>query len=316
MRLWFFLLISFSFANANAHIFVYHRFDDIRYPSTNTSSAQLRAQFEYLKKNNYEVVALDKIVNSIDKNQQIPNNWVAFTIDDSYKSFYKNGLAVFREYKFPFTIFVSTEVTQAKYPDFMNWVELNDVLKYGDVQFHSHKHPHLTHLTDAQIIEDTKKGIEIFKSNMGFEPKYYAYPYGEYDNRVKLILSSQFKLKSLFNQAPGSVTQHSDKFDIFRFPLVGESNIKEQLKYSALNHIEWFSPKNYPKDGVLREVEAKVPNGVKNLKLFVSGDNKWRDIEVVNGIAKLKLNIKLTKDRTRVVLGSGYYQTSTKLLVK
>lgn len=295
---------------------MYHRFGDTRHPSTNTSILELKSQFNYLKKNGYEVVGLDKIVSNIEAKKDIPSNWVAFTIDDSYKSFYNNGLAVFKEYKFPFTIFVSTEVTQAKYPDFMNWNELRDVMKFGDVQFHSHVHPHLTHLTDSQIIDDTKKGIEIFKANMGFEPKYYAYPYGEYDDRVKSILSNKFKLKAIFNQAPGTVTQNSDRFDIFRFPLVGNSNIKEHLKYSSLESIMWISPQTYPKDGILKEIEAKVPVNIKKIKLFISGENKWHDIEIKNQIAKKSLNIKLTKDRTRVVLSPDYYQISTKLLVK
>jgi len=43
---------------SDGHIFVYHRFDDTRYPTTNTSTKELRREFNYFKNNNYKVVPL------------------------------------------------------------------------------------------------------------------------------------------------------------------------------------------------------------------------------------------------------------------
>ncbi len=90
MRFLLLLLLSiFSFGDG--HIFVYHRFDDNRYPTTNISTKTLRAEFNYLKKHNYRVVTLDDFVKKIEANEKIPDNWVAFTIDDGFKSFYTHG---------------------------------------------------------------------------------------------------------------------------------------------------------------------------------------------------------------------------------
>jgi hypothetical protein len=41
---------------ADAHIFIYHRFNDSRYPTTNTTLEELRKEFDYFKKNGYEVI--------------------------------------------------------------------------------------------------------------------------------------------------------------------------------------------------------------------------------------------------------------------
>ncbi len=94
MRYLFFLIISFSTLFANAHIFVYHRFADDRYQSANTTIKELTKQFEYFKNNNYKVVPLLDIVQKLEKKEPIPNNWIALTIDDAYKSFYEHGLKV------------------------------------------------------------------------------------------------------------------------------------------------------------------------------------------------------------------------------
>ena len=49
---------------ADAHIFVYHRFVDNRHPSTSTSLSELGKEFNYFKNNSYKVVKLETLVNA------------------------------------------------------------------------------------------------------------------------------------------------------------------------------------------------------------------------------------------------------------
>jgi hypothetical protein len=70
MKYLFLLLISTSYIFANAHIFVYHRFADDRYPSANTTIKELTKQFEYFKANDYEVVPLTKILDKLEKKKK------------------------------------------------------------------------------------------------------------------------------------------------------------------------------------------------------------------------------------------------------
>ena len=58
-------LLTLTFALADAHILVYHRFDDPRHVSTDISIQNLRAQFEYFKNNGYEVVKLSRLVDAV-----------------------------------------------------------------------------------------------------------------------------------------------------------------------------------------------------------------------------------------------------------
>ncbi len=95
-------------------MFVYHRFGDSRYPSTNTTIEELRKNFEYFKSNGYKVIPLELLVNSIKEKKNIPDNWIVLTIDDSYKSFYTNGLKVFKEFNYPFSLFIPVEAVEKK----------------------------------------------------------------------------------------------------------------------------------------------------------------------------------------------------------
>ena len=243
---YFLLLFIFSFyLQANGNIFVYHRFGDERHQSTNTTLQELEKEFEYFNTNNYKVVTVSQIAQKIKNGEDIPENWVAFSIDDAYKSFYTNALNIFKKYNYPFTLFVYVESTQKKYPDFMTWEEIKETSKYGEIALHSYGHKHLTKLSNEEIFDDTKKAYDMFVEKLGFKPLGYTYPFGEYDERVKDVIK-KFDFEYIANQNNGSVNSKSDIFDINRVALVGDVNLKEKLKYKTLE-ANWIEPKEYPK---------------------------------------------------------------------
>ena len=311
---YFLLLFIFSFyLQANSHIFVYHRFGDDIHKSTNTTLQELEKEFEYFKTNNYKVVTVSQIAQKIKNGEDIPENWVAFSIDDAYKSFYTNALNIFKKYNYPFTLFVYVESTQKKYPDFMTWEEIKETSKYGEIALHSYGHKHLTKLSNEEIFDDTKKAYDMFVEKLGFKPLGYTYPFGEYDERVKDVIK-KFDFEYIANQNNGSVNSKSDIFDINRVALVGDVNLKEKLKYKTLE-ANWIEPKEYPKDGILKHVKVQVDPSIKNAKLFISTYG-WQDIKVKNGIIDVKLNKKLNLNRNRVAISTDYYTISNKLLIK
>lgn len=307
------LCISYLYLFADAQIFVYHRFGDDKHQSTNTAIKELENQFKYFKDNNYKIVTTTEIINKIKNKEKIPTNWIAFHIDDSYKSFYENALPIFKKYNYPFTLFVYVEASEKNYNDFMSWEEIKESSKYGEIALHSYAHPQLTHLSNEEIYQDTKKAFELFKQNLGFEPKGYVYPYGEYDNRVKEIIKG-FPFDYVANQNNGSINQNSDIYDLNRIALVGNINLKEKLKYKTLD-VKWIEPKEFPKDGILKSVKAELNPSIKSAKLYISTYG-WQDIKVKNGIIDLKIYKKLKLQRNRVAISTDYYTISNKLLIK
>ncbi len=313
MKYFLLLLLTPLYLFADAKVFVYHRFDDSRHQSTNTSLKELRKNFEYFRANNLEVVPLKKILDKLKNKEDIPSNWVSLTIDDAYKSFYQNGLKLFKEYNYPFTLFVYVKATEDKYGDFMTWDEIKEASKYGSIELHSYEHKSLEKLSDEEIIEDTKKASDIFEKNMGYKAKYYTYPYGEYNDMAKNILKN-LGFEAILNQNNGSINSKSDIFDINRIALVGDANINEKIKYKTLE-AKWIEPKEYPKDGILKDIKVEIDPNIKNAKIFVSTYG-WQDVKVNNGIIELKFNKKLNLARNRVAVSTDYYTISNKLLIK
>jgi peptidoglycan/xylan/chitin deacetylase (PgdA/CDA1 family) len=314
MKYLFLLVISFSYIFANAHIFVYHRFADERYKSADTTLKELTRQFEYFKSNNYTVVPLSKILDKLEKKEEIPTKWIALTVDDAYKSFYDNGLEVFKKYNYPFSLYVYVKATEKHYGDYMNWEQIKEASKYGEIGLHSYSHPRLQNLTQEEIIEDTKKAYDIFVKNLGITPETYAYPYGEFTEDVKSTLKNNFNFRAILNQNTGSINSKTDIFDIPRIALVGDVNINHKLRYKTFD-TEWIEPKVFPEDGILRNITAKVDKKYKTLKLYITGEG-WRDVEVNNGLVDIKLNLYLKKARTRVMLGPDVFTISNNIINK
>ncbi len=297
---------------ADAHLFVYHRFGDNEHPSTNTSLNVLRKQFDYFKDNGYEVITLSKLNDALKTKKTIPDNWVVLCIDDSYKSFYDNGLPLFKEYGYPFTLFVYIEATERKYGHFMSWDQIKEADKYGEMGLHSFAHKHMVSMTQDEVREDTEKGLRLFEKNLGYKPKYYAYPYGEFDDALKKTISS-YGFELILNQNVGAVSHKSPRNDLDRIALTGDVNLKHKLRIKYLEAL-WHSPKNYPANGNLNDIHVTMPPSIQKAELYISGGG-WEYIKVKDGEFRSSKNYPLKLGRTRVIIKHDNAFTS-KIIVK
>jgi len=308
-----FLFIFFSLTLwADAHLFVYHRFGDAKHASTNVSLEVLKEQFDYFKNNNYEVVSLNTLNKALKNKKHIPDNWVVFCIDDSYKSFYQNGLALFKEYNYPFTLFVYIEATDKGYGDFMTWEQIKDTQNYGEIGLHSYAHKHMVSLSPKEIRIDTDKALNSFTQHLGYKPKYYAYPYGEFDEALKKELTP-YGFDLILNQNVGAVSENSPHDDLDRIALTGDVNLKHKLRIKYLD-AKWHTPKNYPNNAKLNEIHVTMPTSIKKAELYVSG-GAWEYIKIEDGVFKSTKTYPLRFKRTRIIIKHNNAYTS-KIIVK
>ncbi len=284
---------------AQAHIFVFHRFGDTRHPTTNTSIPTLKAEFDYLKQNGYEVVTLSRIARALQRGEAPDDRWVALTIDDGYRSFYDNALPLFKTYRYPFTLFVYTEASEKGYGDFMSWEQLAEAAKYGEIGLHGDGHLHEVSESNETLAADTARGIALIRKHLGITPRYYAYPYGEYDTRVRSLIQS-FGFDLVLNQNSGAVDASSDPHNLDRIALTGKNLIQNKLRIGRFD-AQWICPTKWPKDGRLKEIHAKIATTSNTAQLYVSGYG-WRRVAVREGEIREKLDLPLKKRRTRLFL--------------
>lgn len=214
----------------HAVAFIYHRFGDGRYPSTNTRPEQFQAQLDWLAANQYQVWPLPRIISELQAGHSIPDHVVAITVDDAFQSFYENAYPLLKARGLPFTVFVSTDSIDAKQADFMTWDELRELAANGGtLANHTADHGHLpfrfkneSDLAWADRVRaDIGKAQARLEAEIGKDvnrsPKLMAYPYGEFSEElVKLVNGLGYVA---FGQQAGVMGAPLDARALPRFPI-------------------------------------------------------------------------------------------------
>jgi peptidoglycan/xylan/chitin deacetylase (PgdA/CDA1 family) len=219
-------------------VFVLHRFNDQRFPSTSISTKKLKEIFEYLKSENIQVVSASEAVDLVYDNQADTIRRVVFTVDDGYQSFYTDGYPLFENYGFPVTLFVNTE--SVGWSDYLGWDQLKELTKKGvEIGNHSHSHAHMltiSHDTSAFFKHDLKKAHTLLAERLAFKG-IYAYPYGEHLEPFHRWLREEGYIAA-FSQQSGVFHEQSNRYCIPRFPLndalAEMAAVKEKVNMNAL----------------------------------------------------------------------------------
>ena len=102
-------------------ILVYHHVSTGTPPSTSISPEDFEKHLHYLKENNFNVIALNQMVETLKAGEQLPDKAVAITFDDGYISIYDTAFPMLQSYGFPFTLFLSTGPIDRQQQNFINW---------------------------------------------------------------------------------------------------------------------------------------------------------------------------------------------------
>ena len=194
---------------------MYHRFNENKYPSTNIKMDIFKSHIEIIKINDFEFYNPKKF----DEEFNIPKSEkkILLTIDDGFSSFYENAWPYLKENKIPFILFISTEAV-GKY-GYMTWDQIKEIEKYETTHLgnHSHSHEYLINYDFEDFKNDIDQSIKIFKDNIGYNPIFFSYPFGEYSLEQKNYISKKFKFA--FGQHSGVIDLNKDKYELPRFPI-------------------------------------------------------------------------------------------------
>lgn len=212
-----------------AVVFMYHRFDEQKYPSTNITIGQFQYQLDYLEKNHYNVWPLSKILNHIKDKKPLPKKTVALTMDDAYMSVYTKAYPMLKKKNFPFTVFVNTNPIDRKSKAFLTW-ELMRIMQRNGAEFANHtlSHDALLPLNDEtddafkkRVVAEVQGAQSRLQKELGADtntqPKLFSYPFGEYNMQSAEIVKGLGYLG--ITQTSGPIGEKSDLMAVTRFPM-------------------------------------------------------------------------------------------------
>jgi peptidoglycan/xylan/chitin deacetylase (PgdA/CDA1 family) len=274
---------------------MYHRFDENKYPSTNIQMDIFKQQINIIRKlqyNFYDPKDLERnfYTSKIEKK-------ILITIDDAFSSFYKVAWPYLKKEKIPFILFVSTQTVGRN--GYMTWNQIKELEKENTVYIgnHSHTHSYLVDLKNEDFINDIEISSSIFKNNLGYNPIFFSYPFGEYSELIKKNISKNFKFA--FGQHSGVIDINKNVHELPRFPInekYGDLKRFEflinlnPLQYKFLYPLDkYLTNNNPPKFSV--EFFDKQKN-INNINCFSDEGSKWGKSNIDFNQKTLKLNFK------------------------
>jgi peptidoglycan/xylan/chitin deacetylase (PgdA/CDA1 family) len=220
------LLSCLHFPSFAAVILQYHHVSDKTPPSTSISPEQFETHMQYLADNNFNVIALSDLMNSIKKQQPIADKTVVITFDDAYIDILANGKPILDKFNYPFTIFINPAIVDRDSKSYLSWPQLKAMADQGVIiANHGMEHDSMARITEGlteqqwlQKHTDLLLNAEnIIKENTGQSWRYFAYPYGEYTPAVQEWITKNDFIA--FSQQSGAVGLATDLTSVPRFPV-------------------------------------------------------------------------------------------------
>ena len=272
---------------------MYHRFDENKYPSTNIQMNIFREHIAIIKNSNYNFYDPKNLENDFSTNKK--EKKILITIDDAFSSFYEVAWPYLKSEKIPFILFVSTEAIGKN--GYMTWQQIKEVEResFAYIGNHSHSHNYLVDLNENNFLEDINTSSSIFNKNLGYNPIFFSYPFGEYSLAIKKYISKNFKYA--FGQHSGVIDINKDPFELPRFPINEKYGDLDRFKFLInlypLQYQNLFPEEKYivsnnpPKFYVEFFNEQKNMN---NINCFSDEGGEWKQSNIT--FNQNKLNIK------------------------
>ena len=273
---------------------MYHRFNESKYPSTNIQMDIFEKQINLIKSENLEIDNMESFNLNFSKNKD--KKKILITIDDAFSSFYKNAWPFLKKNKIPFILFVSTEPVGKN--GYMTWKEIKEIgnSDFGYIGNHSHSHEYLINYKFNDFKKDIDKSIRIFKENLGYNPVYFSYPFGEYSKEQRNYISKNFKFA--FGQHSGVIDFNKDKFELPRFPINEKYGDLDRFKF-LIKLLPLQYNKIKPDDKYIKKEDNppdvsieffKDQKNIRNINCFSDEGPGWKKTKITFEKNLLKLN--------------------------
>lgn len=290
---------------------MYHHFGkEDQYPSTSVSTDQFEKHLAYLKKNDYTVLTFGEALDRLYSGARVPEKTAVITIDDGYRSIWKNALPLLEKYGYAATVFVSTDLVGGG--GYLDWEQIKALQDKGfEIGNHSHSHAYFLDRPEEEIADafeaDLKASHEAFRRHLGDVPALYAYPFGEYTPAIMDILE-EYGYKGAAAQRSGVIYGGSSRFALPRFPMnlnYGEMDgFVEKMGMNALQVVEAVPERTVVGDENPPTLTLRIDNSDVNpegLQCFVAGqENCSLEKRAKNGFLSVEMRAgeELTARRT------------------
>ena len=230
-------LPKISLPKDRASVLMYHSISDRQDLFSAVSPEAFQKQMAYLAGKRYPVIPLAELVRRLRAHEPLGGS-VALTFDDGYRDNYTTVFPLLKQYNFPATIFVTTNLIGM--PGYCSAGELREMYDSGLVAIEPHtlSHPKLAKLSRADAEHEIRDSREKLQDIIGTAPNLFAYPYGSFSEETTAMVR-EMNFAGAVTVEEGTIGPDTD---VFRLPRnsVDSSTTFSQFRGKVSRVIDWY----------------------------------------------------------------------------
>lgn len=220
-----------------ASILMYHSVSARGGSFSAVSPEEFQRQMAYIAGKRCTVIPLSELVRRLRAGKTLGGS-VALTFDDGYRDNYTEVFPLLKQYGFPATIFVTTDlIGQAQY---CTVEELREMHSSGliSIEPHTLSHPKLAKLSRAEAAREVRESRSALENILGTAPTLFAYPYGDFsDETVDIVREAGFA--GAVTVEEGIVGSDTDPLRLPRNSVDGSTTFS-QFRGKVSRAIDWY----------------------------------------------------------------------------
>jgi peptidoglycan/xylan/chitin deacetylase (PgdA/CDA1 family) len=194
------------------------------------------AQLEWLARHRYVSVSMETLFRHRVAGEPLPPRPVVLTFDDGYQDCLDHAVPILATWKFTATFYVlghlAGETSRWLIAErgielpLLTWDAVRAVRAAGnECGSHAMSHTRLTRLTADQCRDELRDSRRVLEDQLGEEIGHLAYPFGDYDERVR-ALAAEAGYRTACSVRLGWSEPDDDLLALHRIHVHGEASLK------------------------------------------------------------------------------------------
>ena len=273
-------------------ILCYQRIGEDALPMASLPYEDFQSHIAELKRESYNVISLERAVETILKGEAFPDKSVVITLDQAYRSTVEKAVPLLIEARLPFTLFIGAGPIDDGLSSYASWTELRRVRKKakGLVSFGART------LDDVRmpLLETQKMRLQVnrnihrIENELRARPQMFAWPYGQYGHQEAEFLEAR-GIQAALLRASGVASRQDDPMMLPRFSMVGADS-----GLSKLRTITEALP--FPMQGLSDDFDG-LSHALPVLRLQALQPLKPEPICFADGLGSLRVEVEAEKNR-------------------
>jgi peptidoglycan/xylan/chitin deacetylase (PgdA/CDA1 family) len=198
-----------------------------------TTPEDFEKHLQYLRSNDYVSIDLYQLYDSLIADKSLPAKAVVFTFDDGEISQYTCAFPLMKKYGFTGTIFVITMFADEERKGYITWDQAMEMARDGwRLEPHTKWHPSLRGNSRQYQFEQIGGSAEALSKHLGYMPRFFSYPYGEYD-ATSIQVAREVGLLGAVTTTPGDRDNLMSIYELPRTELFASTTQKVFQKLLA-----------------------------------------------------------------------------------